>query len=120
MKKTVYSPQLNEVFKVVDENNSAYITEEGAYLSKKMAKKWEELEYGEQLNLKNKLVLKLTGTYESKIDWVNGHWFITEQFQEKEARKLRDKIELENFVWGFDEELFRSDINKTVNQDFYD
>lgn len=158
MKKTVYSPQLNEVFTVVDENNSAYITKEGAYLSKKMAQKWEDLEDGKQVYLSRKL--KWKKTWETKnlvffrdktpedilhdpkavnsdtftidndvtppikedgdIDWVDGCWFITDQFKEKEARKLKDKIEIENLIWGFDEELFRSDINKTVNQDFYD
>lgn len=36
--KIIYSPQLKEVFTVKEENDSAYITKEGAYLSKKMAK----------------------------------------------------------------------------------
>ena len=49
--KTIYSPQLNQLFNVVDENNSAYITEQGAYLSKKMAYEHEQIVWGSNEDL---------------------------------------------------------------------
>lgn len=131
--KKVYSPQLNEVFTVVDENNSAYITEEGAYLSKKMAKKWEEIHYG---GCKITLphfdgfddesddfpIHKLDNCgievplYKGEIQETSYGWMITPP--EADMEELKKKYELDMFDKLFCRQL--KDRDHCVNLNFYD
>ena len=81
--KKVYSPQLDEVFTVVDENNSAYITEQGAYLSKKLAQGWEKIHYGWMLTPPEADMEELKKQYE------------LDMFDKLFCRKLKD---IDHFV----------------------
>jgi hypothetical protein len=134
MKRTVYSPELNGIFTVIEEKGNALVCEEGCTLSKKMTKAWEELPYGQQVYLSSMLAYRATGNQkvvevhnellDESIKYINDltpashdKTWITPEEKEKAKQLYHD---VEKYVWGFDEDLFRSDINKTVNQDFYD
>lgn len=122
MKRIVYSPQLNSYYTVIEQKGNALYTKEGACLSSKMC---EDVEkdipeskfFKKELELKTKLLNESLRYYENLEPACYENTWISKEEKELARQLYKD---VERWVWGFDEDLFRNDINKTVNQDFYD